>query len=583
MIVGLLLWLSLWSACKQAETPDTSANTLTVRMPVVPSGLNPALSRDGYSSAIIQKIIPGIINFDPKTLELTPLLIDSMPRRIILDTGQYKGQIAYQFRFRKEAVWPDGRPITGEDYLFCIKVAKHPLLPGNAWQPVGKFIKDVLISPTDKRLVTVVITDDVPSIIAYIAGFELLPAHIYDPDTLLHGLSLASIQNAEKTTGQTAPYRKKLERFAKQFQSGTFARDPAVVRGAGPYRLLTWDDDHLVLVKKHGYWADSLPRQPILLAGYPDTIIYQIVLDETAMESMLKNRLLDLATDISADRFVRLQADSFIGRYYDFYTPRTRALYMLALNNRSPKLGRYVRKALAYAIDVGKIIDITTHGLAERILGPIDANSPHVHPGLHPLPYDPDKARRLLAADGWHDPDGDGILSKNINGQEVPLRLELAIPNTISFSNTVAILVKDDARKVGFDIRIKPYTWKQILQGLKSRRFEITLIRFSTPPGEYIPYSTWHSDNAGPGGHNFLGFANAEADAIINSLQTTRDSTARKALYYRFQEILFEEQPALFLFSPVKTIIVNHRWIPLISNLRPGYFENAFRLRKESQ
>jgi peptide/nickel transport system substrate-binding protein len=64
------------------------------------------------------------------------------------------------------------------------------------------------------------------------------------------------------------------------------------------------------------------------------------------------------------------------------------------------------------------------------------------------------------------------------------------------------------------------------------------------------PGRVWHSSKTRPGELNFINFQNAEVDELLEKGRRTLDQQQRKAYYDRFQEILAEEQPYVFLFVP---------------------------------
>jgi len=90
-------------------------------------------------------------------------------------------------------------------------------------------------------------------------------------------------------------------------------------------------------------------------------------------------------------------------------------------------------------------------------------------------------------------------------------------------------------------------------------RFDAVILGW-TIPLEPDEYAVWHSDNAKPGGLNFVGYKNAEVDALLVKARSTPDQEERKALYARFQEILQEEQPYSFLFVPYALPAVQARF-----------------------
>ena len=63
-------------------------------------------------------------------------------------------------------------------------------------------------------------------------------------------------------------------------------------------------------------------------------------------------------------------------------------------------------------------------------------------------------------------------------------------------------------------------------------------------------YNVWHSSKTRPGELNFINFQNTEVDELLEKGRRTLDQQQRKVYYDRFQEILAEEQPYVFLFVP---------------------------------
>jgi peptide/nickel transport system substrate-binding protein len=92
----------------------------------------------------------------------------------------------------------------------------------------------------------------------------------------------------------------------------------------------------------------------------------------------------------------------------------------------------------------------------------------------------------------------------------------------------------------------------------------------------------WHSEAIGQGGSNRVSFSSAEADRIIDEIRVTLDHEKQKELYYRIQEIIYEEQPYVFLFVASERIAINNRFDGTeVSVQRPGYRDASFKLRQQ--
>ncbi len=574
--IALILFVLLLIRCK-TDTIKTGSNTLIVKSAVEAAGLNPVISDDGPNH-LYAKLYTTLVNFDPTTTHLVPLLIDSLPRRVIIDTGIYKGDVAYQFTIRNEAKWTDGQPILIDDYVFSIKVALNRKIMKNKWLKSLSFIKDII--PLDTRSCQVILDQDRAKAAAYFAGFELLPAHHYDPNHFLKPFAIKRFvgANFDKLVAEN----EKIEQFAQEFTSEKYLRDPAYIMGAGPYKIVKWDfNDKIILTRKENYWGANLSNKYALLAAKPDTLIYKLVKDDISTVSYLKNKQLDLVTDLPADQFVKLKNDPNVNSLFDFYTPKTKDYYVIGLNNRLSKLSKPVRKAFAKCIDIDELIEVATEGLGKRVRSPINEMSPYFDTSLQLIKKNHQEAKELLEEDGWLDKDGDGILEKEINGKQVDLTLDFLCASSISISKTISPIIKKEAAKLGIKVNVVYENWGSIVQKLLNRQFDMALFRLSSPPFDYQPYSTWHSDNTGKNGRNHTGYSSPKMDSIIMNLENVKTDQERKKYYIQFQKLIVEDQPIVFLFYPVKTIIVNNQWKPLVSTVRPGYFENAFQLKKK--
>ena len=574
-----LLWILvvLFFVCCKTDPVERSPNTLIVKNPVELEGFNPVIADDGPNN-LYAKLFMTLVNFDPVTTKLVPLLIDSLPRKISIDTGRYKGEVAYQFKIRDEAKWTDGQPILIEDYVFSFKVALNKKIMKNMWLKPLSFIKDIVV--LDDKTCQVILVKDRANAVVYFGGFELLPAHHYDPDSLLKDFPVKSFvgDNFDKLAAE----HDEITQFAEVFTQEKYLRNPDYIMGAGPYKLDKWDyNDKIVFVKKSNYWGANLAKAYVLLAAGPDTLIYNLVSDDISTISYLKNKQLDLVCNLPADQFVKLENDPTVNPYFDFYTPSTKDYYVIGLNNRLSKLSKPVRKAFAQCFDVNELIKVATEGLGKRVKSPINEASPYFDTSLQPVLKNHLKAKALLNEDGWLDKDGDGILEKIINGKKVDLTLDFLCASSISISAAISPIIKKEAAKLGIKVNVINEAWGSIVQKLKNRQFDMALFRLSSPPIEYQPYSSWHSDNTGKNGRNHIGYSSPKMDSIITILQSAQTEKERKIIYAQFQQLILKDQPIVFLFYPVKTIIVNNHWQPVISTVRPGYFENAFQLKKK--
>ncbi len=103
---------------------------------------------------------------------------------------------------------------------------------------------------------------------------------------------------------------------------------------------------------------------------------------------------------------------------------------------------------------------------------------------------------------------------------------------------------------------------------------------------ESDPYQLWHSSGAAEGnrGSNHVGFANEEADALIDQIRVTLDPEARKRLFFDFHRVLDREQPYMFLWTPKDRAVYHQKfrgvkWYAL----RPGFDLREWWIPKDLQ
>lgn len=567
-IFCVLLAAGLFS-CKNAA--DISSLAVTIRLPNEPESLHPIFSKSAYASPIESLILLPIAEYDPVSLTLTPLLITKMPVPEMVTEGKHANGKVFKLEFRPEAEWADGKPVTGEDYLFTFKSIYNPYVNADSWKNFADFISEIVIDPNDPKKVAVYF--DSTYILDYEAAtnWNLYPAHIYDPENIMSKFTLEELRATDKVW--TAEQDSLLKRFATLYESPAFFRE--TVSGAGAYELDEWmTGEYIRLKRKENWWGDKIENSPLLLKAYPSEITYRIILDAAAAEAALKAGEIDLMAEVPASSFKTLSENPDWKDKLQFETPPLMVLNYLELNNRDSILAdSRVRKALAYTLDYDGILNNVMAGLARRTVGPIHPDRSYYHKELSPLQQDIQKSLSLLKETGWEDTNGNGTPDKMIAGKREELKLSIKLSNKAE-GMAIANIVKENAAKAGFDIQLDIIDPGQVQQDLRQHNFQIMPLRTSFFPSPDDPFSLWHSSNDIPGGSQRSGFHTPELDQLIENLRTSTDPEERAAGYKKFQEIIYAEQPVIFLYVPLERIIASKKIQLQTSSRRPGYFEN---------
>lgn len=568
MIAGIL-------SC--TNTADESSQEVTIRLANEPESLHPIFSKSIYATQIESLILLPITEYDPVSMELSPVLLSAIPKGQPVMEGPHIGGTKYSLAFRPESVWADGKPVTGEDYLFTVKSVFNPYVNASAWKNFMSFISEIVLDPENPKNVSVYLDSAYSIAIEAITNWNLYPAHVYDPENLMSAFTLEELSNPDQVW--TAEQDSLLKRFATLYESPEYFRE--TVSGSGAYELDQWvTGEYIRLKRKENWWGDQVKNPPLLLQAYPTYITYRIILDEAAAEAAIKNGEIDLMADINASAFNRLRNNPEWKDKLNFDTPALMQVNYIEINHRNPILADVrVRKALAYTIDYDGLLNNVMEGLATRSTGPIHPDKSYYNSDLEPLSRDIKKALELLEEAGWRDTNENGTPDKVINGKLEELHLEIKLTNKSEGLATSTIL-KENAQEAGFDIELVIVDPGQIQQDVRQRNFDLLPIRIRAFPHVDDPYSIWHSDNDKPGGGNRSGFISAALDSSIIAVRSTDDPAMQEAALKRFQQILYDEQAGLFLYTPLERIVSSKRIQFQPSSRRPGYFENLIKPAK---
>lgn len=559
-------------SCKPSA--EVAPFEVTIRLPNEPESLHPIFSKSIYASQIESLILLPIAEYDPVSMSLSPLLITEIPVGEKITEGKHSGGKVFQLHFRPEAAWADGKPVTGEDYLFTFKSVYNPYVNAGSWKSFMDFISEIVVDPNDPKHVSVYIDSTYILELEATTNFNLYPAHTYDPENIMSRFTLEELRETGKTW--TAEQDSVLKRFATLYESPAYFRE--TVSGSGPYQLDQWMTGEFIRLKrKDNWWGDALKDPPLLLQAYPSAITYRIILDEAAAAAALKAGELDLIAEVPVSEFAQIQKDDQWKDKLQFATPALMQVNYIEVNNRDSILSdKRIRKALAYTIDYNGIINNVLQGLAKRAVGPIHPDKPYFDKALKPLDQDINAALALVKEAGWSDSNGNGIPDKMIGGKRQELHLEIKVTNKEE-GMAIANIVKENAAKAGFDIQIAVVDPSQLQQDVRQNNFQLLPLRIRAFPSVDDPFPIWHASNDRQGGTNRSGFHNAALDSVIEDLRTTENSETRSADYQKFQEIIYEEQPAIFLYVPLERIIASKRIQLQTSARRPGYFENLMK------
>lgn len=588
MSIRLLLSLLLLAlfACKQdvpadgdqsapatAITFKNNDNTLRIGVPVEPPSLNPVLSIAANARAARELIFQTLTSQDPQTFRQVPQLATTPDIRPEAD-----GSVSYSYTLDERAKWPNGLPVTAADVIFSLKLLMNPLVPAGAQRSYYTDVRTIVTSPNNERRFRVVMAK--PYLLAEksLGSLTIYPEYFYDPDKRLRNVRLADLTNT-RTAERLAETNEDLKAFAEAFNQPELNNDPEKLVGSGPYRLESWEaGQRLTFVKRDDYWAEGTRNEWMM--AKPERIVMEIIPDPATMLTALRDEKVDLALGLGVEQFLDNKDDAFLNEHYDFTTVGGLNFFSILLNQNNPLLREVAtRRALAHLVDIDAIIEqLLPDGLATRLSGPV-LPAKDYYADLPNIDYDPDRAAALLTEAGWGDSNGDGTLDRTVDGTLQELKLDFRVFPS-STSTAIGALVKEWAAEAGVEINVIPQAPRALYEELNKGNFTLALqgLSMAADPDDFT--QVWASTSVPPNGSNRSGFADRRADQLIRQIARSTDAGDREPLYREFQQIIYDNQPMVFLFSPATRLVVSKRFAYSPTQLSPGIFFGAMALRE---
>ncbi len=433
------------------------------------------------------------------------------------DRWEWEGPLTLAFHIDPRARWHDGRRVTAADVVFTYDAYVDPR--------VGSPFR------TSLRWISAVTLRD--SLTAVFRFRRRYPEMFYDAVYHMRILPGHLLRNLPRDQWQTAP----------------FGRAPV---GDGPYRFAAWKaGESLELVADSTFYLGR-PYIPRLIWRFtPDlqVAVTQLVAGEADAIEVL----------VSPDNVARVKAAPHLATY-----PYKGAAYgylgfNLAANGDSTKphplfSDRDVRRALTMATDRGRLLKSVFADNAKVPPGPMSQLWSIWDPEIRELPYDTSQAGRVLATKGWIDSDGDGIRDRN--GAKLTFRL--LVPTSSAVRRGYARLVQEEFRRIGVEVQIDEVEFSVFAQRAQAGQFDALIQTWNTDPTPSSGINqTW--TQGGIGKSNYLRYASAQFDRLVEEAGTTFDRAAAQRSWREAMELINQDAPAIFLFAVQNVAAVHQR------------------------
>src|SRR5262245_32115615 len=339
----LFVWLGPTVAVAQP------AGTLVVGLVAEPVALDPAQVTDLNSNRVGRRVVETLVAFADGSTQIGPGLAESWTIS--------KDGLQYTFKLRKGVTFHDGTPLNAEAVKFSIErqiVADHPANKLGKYPFANYFFGNVkAVEPLDELTVRFILKEPRASFLDVMAAAA---ASIVSPAAVRkYGLD--------------------------------YGTNPV---GTGPFRFASWErGQRVVLEKNPSYW-----KFPVKL----DRVVYRPIVEDQARLTELLTGSLDLIVGVPPDFVAQLESNA---RMTLLKQVGAHVWYLAFNNEKKPFTDKRVRQALNYAVDKDAIVRDVLKGTGAVSKGPVLPGTWGDETRLKAFPYDPERAKKLLAEAGY--------------------------------------------------------------------------------------------------------------------------------------------------------------------------------------
>jgi peptide/nickel transport system substrate-binding protein len=302
---------------------------------------------------------------------------------------------------------------------------------------------------------------------------------------------------------------------AVMVEPSTAADDKTNPVGTGPFKLKTWvKGDRVELVRDPNYWETA---KKIAL----DSITFRFISDQQAQVAAVLSGDVDAFPEMGApELFSKFQNDPRFAAVIG----NTELKVVAGMNSeRKPFNDVRVRRALMMAVDRNLLIKGASSGLGEPIGSHYTRNDPGYVDLTGELPYDPKKAKALLAEAGY--PNG--------------LTFTFKTPQ-MGYATRSGEVLQSMFADIGVTMNIVPteFPAKWISEVYKAGDYDMTIVAHA----ETMDIGIYAKDGY------YFHYKNPTFNKTVSDAEHATDDATRNKLYGEAQKILADDVPALYLY-----------------------------------
>ncbi|HPG40168.1 MAG TPA: ABC transporter substrate-binding protein [bacterium] len=479
-------------SCQQQK----STSQLVIGVTGDVDSFNPLLTRSRFGAELSKMLYIGLLEEQPDFVTFKPALARSWSFE---DSGK-----RIRFNLRTDVFWSDSVKVTAADVEFTHSKQVDELI-GWTGASVKSFISAVQV--VNDSTIDFIFTEIYPYQLMDANEGVILPRHIFE--------------NVASTDWQSLDY-------TKHFIS------------SGPYKLKTWaPNQYIELTRNELYYNPALPKI--------NTLIFKQVPDQTQLLTQLQTGEINVLEGVPAQDAVQIAAENKNITIEHF--PYSQYV-QVSWNMQKPLFQeRRVRQALTMAIDRQSLVEHLLQGFGQVCNGPIHTMLWASNPDLPIILFSVDSAKAQLSAAGWADTDNDGYLDKN----KQPFEFQLMTNIGSQVREDALVMIQEMLKDVGIKVVPQRLEWSVYVEKLTARDYDAVLIGMMSATKVDV-FPVWHSSMCGADGFNLSCYKNTHVDSLIEKARQLADRDSALPLWYEFQEILVQDQPATFLWIPERLV-----------------------------
>lgn len=510
-----------------------------------PKTFNPFNCKDNISSQLSSVMYDGLLTSDPITGQPIPKLAKSFS---ISPDGK-----TYTIKLRHGVKWSDGKPITADDVVFTWRDIIFAGL-GDTSTRDSLVIDDKL--PTVKKIddYTVIFTTPKPfAPFIRMLSTSIAPKHFF----------ISAVKNGGVD-------------FDTFLSTNTNPSDFVV---SGAFKLKEYVPAQRVVFERNPNYYEINKKGEKL--PYLNRLVFLIVGDLNNEVLKFEAKELDIIS-LQGSKVARYKA---IEPHSDFKLynlgPTTGTMYLsLNLNNRTNKKGKFYvdpikqkwfqdlnfRRAVDYAIDRKNMVFNIANGIGAPLFTPESLNSIYLNKKLKPYDKDINKSKELLKKSGFYTDKKGKLYDKY--GHRVEFDLYTNAGNTER--EAIGVMVKQDLEDLGMKVNFKPIEFNSLVNKLVST-FDWDMVIMGLTGSPLEPNggkNVWLSDGrlhmfnmrTPEEGKAKLLQWEKELDYLYTQGALATKFEDRKKYYDKYQEIVYNEKPMIYIYSPVIIMAIRDKF-----------------------